>query len=137
MIKRILFFLALLLILFLIFFYDYRTSSKIRFEQASNTKIPDGFKVIKDEYEGMKDYLITYSIEFNNLSAKKYTQNIMASGYYYPLKLPDCPPESMSHKGIWGTKENGFQFQQYINGTAVTIEFDTISNRATFVEDCQ
>ena len=42
---------------------DYgRISSKVRFEQASNTKIPNGFKVIKDNYDGLKDYTTTISL---------------------------------------------------------------------------
>ena len=115
---------------------DYgRISSKVRFEQASNTKIPNGFKVIKDNYDGQKDYTITYIIDFNDVSSKQYVENIKRSGLLYTsLATMYDSIHEIAQKGKWDKTENGFIFQRNSDKTFYSITFDTITKRASFEE---
>ena len=92
-------------------------------------------KVIKDNYDGQKDYTITYIIDFNDVSSKQYVENIKRSGLLYTsLATMYDSIHEIAQKGKWDKTENGFIFQRNSDKTFYSITFDTITKRASFEE---
>ena len=62
---------------------NYRTPSKDRVEKISDIKLPDRFKVIKDEYQDMiQDYSIIYEIQLDDKATGELIRSIQLSQYY-------------------------------------------------------
>ena len=134
---------ALLVILGLFCFKDYRKSSKDRLEAISNVKLPSDFKVIKDEFQDMlQDYAVIYEIQFNDQASNEFIQSIKATNFYnaqYDSYLngawhvPGYNSED-SIKAIWVKWPKGYYFRGQDGRTTYSIKFDTLTNILLYEE---
>ncbi len=118
----------------LLFFYrDYRTPSKTRIERVADIQLPDGYKVLKDEYYDMfQDYGIEYQVQFNNKSIIEVVDNVKSSKFFV-TDIDDMTFEK-SKLPIWKQVENGYYFYAEEIKTIYTIELDTINYVMKYTE---
>jgi|GEM_PF-663237 len=124
-----------LLVIFLVYNRDYRTSSKNRLEVSSGIKLPTEFKVLKDEYQDMlQDYCINYDIKFDNDSTVQLIKKIKGSKFY---KANVNPKSILSDsvfvhidqtKAIWFKSDKGYRFNRQDARTDYSIDLDTVTN---------
>ncbi|MFC5538264.1 hypothetical protein ACFPQ1_28390 [Rhodocytophaga aerolata] len=120
---------------------NYRTSSHRRFSQALDIRIPDDFKVIKDEYqENWQDFAVTYEITLTDESMLKLTKSIRESKFYNPQAFGndyvsrEMLVEHGEDKAVWARSDSGYIFQNDSDRDGYSAKIDTISLIAEFHE---
>lgn len=115
-------------------FKDQRTASRVRLESIAKVKLPDEFKVIKDEYQDMwQDYNLIYEIQFDSQGSKEFINSIKSS----PLYLANFQYDGVwqdassipadSEKAAWLKSPTGYSFYVPPGRTIYFITFDTLT----------
>ena len=120
---------------------NYRTPSRIRFENNLNIKIPKDIKVIKDEYDGnIGDYSIEYEIKMSEEDCKVLINSIRNSVYFNPnvvvfYKIEDSLfKDTNGIKGVWYKAGYGYFFENKWGRDIYSADVDTIKLIAKFSE---
>ncbi len=140
-VNRTILFSAFLLFIILYYLKDYRISSKDRLEKISAVKLPENFKVLKDEYQDMlPDYSILYDIQFDRNSATELINNIKTSKFYNKdafhkgawVETDYITIDSV--KAIWCKSPMGYDFSGEVGSTEYYIELDTMTSILKYAE---
>jgi hypothetical protein len=124
-----------LISVFLSCYIDYRTSSKKRLEIISDIRLPNNFKVIKDEYQDMwQDWCIIYEIEFMDNSVNEVINRIKNSKFYSPNINQEDTLFVGKRNAIWSKTANGYYFRADKNRTFYSIDLDTVNNILKYIE---
>lgn len=140
-IKRTILFSAFLLLIVLYYVKGYRTSSKERLEKISAVKLPENFKVLKDEYQDMlQDYSVLFDIQFDRNSTTELINNIKTSKFYKKdafhkgawVETDYVTIDSM--KAVWCKSPTGFDFTGEVGSTEYFIKLDTVTSILKYEE---
>lgn len=128
-------------IVFLVYYWDYRTPSKERLEESSRIKLPTDFKVLKDEYQDMwQDYCIIYEIHLERASSIELIGCIKKSVFYNPNSFHNGIWKETdfvkvdSVRAVWSKSPIGYDFSRPYDRTTYFITFDTLTNKLSYNE---
>ncbi len=112
-----------------------RTPSKERFEKHSRIVIPEGVKVLRDEYYNMPpDYAIIYDLKIPHNAMPGLVKSIEKSGLYHitvSYKRKAGINEvwiEKGNQGVWKQIPSGYYFSKDEGKTQYRIEIDTAKN---------
>jgi hypothetical protein len=115
-----------------------RESSKDRLEEVADVKLPNNFKVLKDEYQDMwQDYAIFYDIEFTDKQAQEFISSIHKSRHYLTNTTRQNNSDSLQYNSndtTWTKTDKGYLFSKPFGRTSYNIDFDTIKNILNYQE---
>jgi hypothetical protein len=123
---------------YLYFHKDDRESSKDRLEEIADVKLPQKFRVLKDEFQDMwQDYALFYDIEFTEKQAQEFISSIHKSRHYLTNTIRQNNNDSLQENSkdtVWTKTDKGYLFSTPSGRTNYNIYFDTIKNVLKYEE---